>query len=80
MREEPMIADGQTETREQPHPEKQADLDGADGPIKQQAQRDERAEKGQYVEDNEMPPLQLMEVTASEYSIVAHFGTAAIPE
>jgi hypothetical protein len=80
MREEPMIADGQTQTREQPHTEKQADLDNADGAIKQQAQRNERAKKGQDVEDKKVTPLQPVKVAAPEYSIVAHLGTVAIPD
>src|SRR5450631_3648763 len=75
MSEETVIADRQAEAGEQPHRKKQADLDGADAAIKQQAQRDERPEKGQYVEDNEVTPLQLMKVTALEYPIVAHFET-----
>ena len=73
MREETMIADGQAETRDQPHREKQADLDRADRPIKQQAQGDQRTHKRQYIEHDEMPALQLVKVSASDDPIVAHF-------
>jgi hypothetical protein len=80
MREETVIADGQAKAGEQPHRKKQADLDGADRAIKQQAQRDQRSEKGQHIENNEMTPLQLVKVTAPEYSIIAHLETLPIPE
>jgi hypothetical protein len=68
-----MIADGEAQTREQPHREKQADLDSPNGPMKQQTQRDQRTHKRQYIENDEMPPLQLMKVPASDGPFVAHF-------
>ena len=73
MSEETMIADGEPEPGEEPHREKQADLDSPDGPIKQQTQRDQRTHKRQYVENDEMPPLQLVKVPASDDSTIAHF-------
>jgi hypothetical protein len=42
-----MIADGEAQAREEPHQEKQADFDSPNGPIKQQAQRDQRTHKRQ---------------------------------
>ena len=76
MREQTVIADRQAEPCKEPHTKKQADLDNADGAIKQQAQREERTKKGQHIEDNEVTPLQLVKVTAPDYSMIAHFETA----
>jgi hypothetical protein len=76
MSEEAVIADRQAEAGEEPHAKKQADLDSPDRAIEQQAQCDERAEKGQYIEDNKVTPLQPVKVAASDYSIVAHFPAA----
>jgi hypothetical protein len=76
VREQTVIADRQAEACEEPHTEKQADLDHANGAIKQQAQRDQRTEKGQYIEDNEVAPLQLVKVAAPDYSMIAHFEKA----
>jgi hypothetical protein len=79
MREEAVIANRQAETGQQPHREKQADVDGADRPIKQQAESDQGADNGQDIEDNEMPPLQLVKVAVSDDSMIAS-GEQAIPE
>ena len=78
MGEKTVITDRQAKTGEEPHREKQADIDGADGPIEQQAEGDQCAQKRQYIEDDEMPPLQLMKVAASNYPIVAHAVTAIL--
>jgi hypothetical protein len=78
MGEEAVIADRQPKTRDEPHAEKQADLKSADGPVKQQDQRDQRTEKGQYIEDDEVPALHLVKVAASDNPIVAHFRTGNI--
>jgi hypothetical protein len=78
MGEKTVITDRQAKTGEEPHREKQADIDGADGPIEQQAQGDERTQKGQHIEDDEMPPLQLVKMAASDYPIVAHSITAIL--
>jgi hypothetical protein len=76
MREETMVADRQAEAREKPHTKKQADLNNADGAIKQQAQCEERTKKGQHIEEYEVTPLQLVKVTALDYSMIAHFESA----
>src|ERR1700730_11031423 len=73
MGEQTMIADGQAETGEQPHREKQADPDAANRPIKLQAQGDQCTEEGEHFEENEMAPLQFMKVAASDDPVVAHF-------
>ena len=72
MREQTMIADGEAETGKEQHREKQADLESTDGPVKQQAERDQRTQKRQYIENDEMPALQLMKMSASDDPIVAH--------
>ena len=70
-----MIADGKPKAGEQPHPEKQAELEPADRPVEQQAQRDQRAEEGQHIENDEMAALQLMKVSALNDPDIAHFRT-----
>jgi len=64
VREQPVITDGKPEASQQPHAEKQADLEPPDRPIEQQAQRDQRAKQRQHIENDEMAALQLMKVAA----------------
>lgn len=80
MREETVIADRQAEAGQQPHREEQADVDGADRPVEQQAKREPRADERQDIEDDEMPPLQPVKVAASDDSMIAHVWKQAIPE
>jgi hypothetical protein len=75
VREQPVIANGEPEAGEQPHSEKQASLEPADRSIEQQAQRNQRADKRQYVEYDEVAPLQPMKVPALDYPDIAHFRT-----
>ena len=79
MREQAVIADGQAESGQQPHREEQTDLDDADRPVEQQAERGQGADKGQDIENDEMPPLQLVKVAASDDSMIAHVCEQAIP-
>ncbi len=77
MGEETVVADRQAKPGEQPHAEKQAELNGANRPVKQQAQRDQRPDKGQHVENDEVPALYFMKVTAFDDPMVAHFFAQA---
>jgi hypothetical protein len=78
MREQTVIADRQTEAGQQPHADEKAQLHHPDRPVEQQAQCDKRADQGQDIEYDKMPPLHLVQVPASDDPNVAHARTGNI--
>src|SRR3954468_8673280 len=80
MREKSMIADRQPEASNEPHCKKQADFDGTDRAIEQQAESYERTDKWKDVENDKMATLQLVKVAATDDAGISHVARSAILE
>lgn len=78
MREQAVVADGEPEAGQQPHAEEKAQFHPADRAVGQQPQGDKRADQRQDVEYDEVPPLHLVQVPASNNPDVAHDHTGNI--
>src|SRR5690242_11072010 len=71
MGEQTVVADGEAKAGDQPEAEEQAELRHADRTVEQQAQRNQRADKGQNVENDKMPPLHLVKMPAANDAVIA---------
>ena len=71
MREQAVIADGETEAGHEPHAEKQGNVERAGRTVEQQAQCDQGPKKRQHVEQDEVLPLQPVKMPAPDDAVVA---------